>query len=271
MSRRRVILLAVWVLGGWLTALVLVPRFRLWLEEHNQRTAGPAFGLANDVAMSLAAALDDPKRKAELAAVTASELLPEAACELTWTDREKTYVHAVRPTRAAPETAWRAVTVPGKAVLGRYSADLWAGDCRTPGADYESPCTKVERLRLVERREMALPAPATAGGATPLLPGQCALGAFGGKPGIIGRHRVTLPAEREITVRAFVLPATAFLSYRLTLQGKEAPHVNGENTVFRSVGEGEYDLEVTLLSVEGARELPGEYSLQVHWGKAVGP
>ena len=72
-------------------------------------------------------------------------------------------------------------------------------------------------------------------------------------------------------MRAFVLPATAFLSYRLTLQGREAPLVDGESTVFRSVGEGEYELEVTLLSVEGAGEVPGEYSLQVHWGKAVGP
>ncbi len=91
----------------------------------------------DDTAMSLAAALDDPKRIAELAGVAVVEPQATSSCELTWTDREK-MSYAQRPTRAVPETAWRAVTVPGKAVLGRYSAGLWAGDCRTPSG-CESP------------------------------------------------------------------------------------------------------------------------------------
>src|SRR5450759_5123621 len=192
MKWRRRLLLVLWVVGGWLAALVAAPHLRWWIEEHNHRTTGPSYGLANDAAMSLGAALDDPKRMAELAGVPVAELLPKSSCELTWTDREKAYVHAQRASRAVPETAWRAVTVPGKAMLGRYSADLWAGDCRTPGADYESPCTKVERVGLVERRELAAATSGAAGASAPLLPGQCALGAFDGKPGIVGRYRVCL-------------------------------------------------------------------------------
>ncbi len=267
--RRRGLSLVAWVVGGWLAALVAVPHLRWWIEEHNHRTTGPSYGLANDAAASLAAALDQPARVAELVAVPESEPTPATSCELTWTDREKTYVYAQRASRAAPETAWRAVTVAGKAILGRYVADLWAGDCREKGSDYKRDCTVVERARLVERRE--IPVAPSPDRATPLLPGECTLGTFAGKPGIVGRYKVTLPAEREITVRAFVIPATAFLAYRLSLRGQDAPHVDKESTMFRSLGQGEYDLEVTLLPAVGAADLPGEYSLQVHWGRAVGP
>jgi len=103
-----------------------------------------------------------------------------------------------------------------------------------------------------------------------ILPGQCVLGSFTGSPSVVGRYKVTLPADREITVRAFVIPATAFLSYRLSLGSRDAPHVEGENTMFRSIGQGEYDLDVSLLPASGAPDLPGEYSLQVHWGRGAG-
>ena len=269
MSRRRGLFLVAWVVGGWLAALVAAPHVRWWIEEHNHRTTGSSYGLANDAATALAAALDQPARVAELVGGPESESGSNASCALTWTDREKTYVYAQRASRAAPETAWRAVTIPGKAILGRYVADLWAGDCRHPGAYYKKDCTVVERVRLVERQE--IPVAAMPAGATPLLAGQCTLGAFVGKPGVVGRYKVSLPADREITVRAFVIPATAFLSYRLSLRGQDAPHVGKENTVFRSLGQGEYDLEVTLLPAVGAADLPGEYSLQVHWGRSVGP
>jgi len=137
MKWRRRLLLVLWVVGGWLAALVAAPHLRWWIEEHNHRTTGPSYGLANDAASALAAYLDQPARVAELVGGTG----PGSAdsCELTWTDRKKTYVYAQRALRAAPESAWRAVTVPGKATLGRYVADLWSGDCRAPGADYEKP------------------------------------------------------------------------------------------------------------------------------------
>jgi hypothetical protein len=269
MSRRRGLWLIVWVVGGWLAALVAAPHLRWWLEEHNHRTTGPSFGLANDAATVLAAVLDQPARVAELVGGSEFEPTPNATCALTWTDREKTYVYAQRAPRATPETAWRAVTVAGRTILGRYAADLWAGDCRTPGAYYKRDCTVVERVRLVDRQEM--PAPSPSAGAVPLLAGQCTRANFAAKPGVVGRYKVTLPAEREITVRAFVIPATAFLSYRLSLRGQDAPHVGKENTVFRSLGQGEYDLEVTLLPAAGTSDLPGQFSLQVHWGRAVGP
>ena len=122
---------------------------------------------------------------------------------------------------------------------------------------------------MVERQEIPVASPPA--GTVPLLAGECALGTFAAKPGVVGRYKVTLPAEREITVRAFVIPATAFLSYRLSLRGQDAPHVEKESTIFRSLGQGEYDLEVTLLPAVGTVDLPGEYSLQVHWGRGVGP
>ena len=267
MSKRRASFLLAWVVGGWLVALVAAPQLRWWMEEHNHRTTGPSFGLANDAASAIAAALDQPARAAELSGEPVPT--PKTSCDLTWTDREKTYVYAQRASRAAPETAWRAVTVPGKTILGHYVADLWAGDCREPGSYYKKDCTVVERVRLVERQEMPVPSPSAS--VVPLLPGQCTLGAFAGKPGVVGRYKVTLPAEPEITVRAFVIPATAFLSYRLSLRGQDAPHVGNESTVFRSLGRGEYELEVTLLPAVGTADLPGEYSLQVHWGRGIGP
>jgi hypothetical protein len=268
MSKRRTFSLVAWVVGGWLVALVAAPHLRWWMEEHNHRTTGPSFGLANDAAAALAAALDQPTRIAELAGAPDSEPT-NATCVLTWTDREKTYVYAQQASRAKPETAWRTVTMAGRAILGRYAADLWAGDCREPSARYKRDCTVVARARLVERQEMPVPSPSA--GVVPLLPGQCTLGSFAANPGVVGRYKVTLPAEREITVRAFVIPATAFLSYRLSLRGQDAPHVGKENTVFRSLGQGEYDLEVSLLPAAGTTDLPGEYSLQVHWGRGIGP
>ena len=246
-------------------ALIVAPHLRWWIEEHNHRTTGPSFGLANDAASALAAALDQPAHVAEL--VGDPVPTPETSCELTWTDQEKTYVYAQRAARATPETAWRAVTVPGKAILGHYVADLWAGDCREKGSYYKKDCTVVERVRLVGQ-ELSLGGPPAS--STPLLAGQCTVAAFAAKPGVVGRYKVTLPADREITVRAFVIPATAFLSYRLSLRGQDAPHIGKENTVFRSLGQGEYDLEVTLLPAVGTADVPGEYSLQVHWGRAVG-
>ena len=271
MSRRLGLFLLLWVVGGWLAALVAAPTVRAWIEEHNARTVGPSHGLSNDAASVLAAALDEPSRVAELVGSPATASEAGATCALTWTDREKTYVYAKRASRAAPETAWRAVTIAGRTILGRYAADLWAGNCAAEDAYYAKDCTVVERVRLVERREMAVAAPAKTGVPVPLLPGQCSLEAFPGKPGVVARYKVTLPATREITVRAFVLPATAFLSYRLSLRGQDAPHLDGESTMFRSLGEGEYDLEVTLLPAVGAADLPGQYSLQVHWGRGVGP
>ena len=264
--------LIAWVGGGWLFALVLAPWARGCLEEVNVRTTGPGYGLANDAASAVAAALDDPARVAELLGGPGS--VPEAgtSCTLTWTEHEKTYVYAQRASRAAPRAVWRAVTVGGQAFLGRYTADLWAGDCRRRGSYYRKDCTVVDRVRLIERREVAIAAPAKTDPARPvaILPGQCVLGSFASKPGVVGRYKVKLPADREITVRAFVIPATAFLSYRLSLHGRDAPHVEGESMMFRSTGAGDYDLEVSLLPTFDGGELAGEFSLQVHWGRGVG-
>jgi len=124
--------LLAWVGGGWLFALVVAPHARGCLEEINARTTGPSYGLANDAPSVVAAALDQPARVAELLGNTSPVPTASTACELTWTDQEKTYVYAQRASRAAPRTAWRAVTAGGRAILGRYAADLWAGDCRRP-------------------------------------------------------------------------------------------------------------------------------------------
>ena len=263
--------LLAWVVGGWLFALVVAPSIRGDLEELNAWTLGPAHGLVNDAASVVATALDQPPRARDLLGSVADPA-PGTACALTWTDQENTYVYAQRASRAGSRTAWRAATVSGRAVLARYVADLWAGDCRLPSAHHKEDCTMVGRLRLVERRELAMAAPGKTDPAAPvaILPGQCVLGSFPGSPSVVGRYKVTLPADRQITVRAFVIPATAFLSYRLSLRGKDAPHVQGESTMFRSIGQGEYDLEVSLLPSVGAPDLPGEFSLQVHWGRGAG-
>jgi len=156
-------------------------------------------------------------------------------------------------------------------VIGKYVADLWSGNCAGPTEFNTRHCTVVERTRLIERRELPVSGGTTAKAeVTPILAGQCIWRKFAGKPGVVGRYQVRLPAEREITVRAYVLPATAFLSYRLTLDGREAPHVSGENTVFQSLGEGDYELEVTLQPAVGGAENPGEYTVQVHWGRGAG-
>lgn len=270
-SWRRMVLLGAWVLGGWISAVFVAPALRGWLEEYRNRTTGPSFGLANDAATALGAKLNTVDRMAELLGVSLVDLSDGRVCSLTWTDREKTYVHALRANRARPETAWMAVTVGGRSVIGKYVADLWSGNCAGPTEFNTRHCTVVERTRLIERRELPVSGGTTAKAeVTPILAGQCIWRKFAGKPGVVGRYQVRLPAEREITVRAYVLPATAFLSYRLTLDGREAPHVSGENTVFQSLGEGDYELEVTLQPAVGGAENPGEYTVQVHWGRGAG-
>jgi hypothetical protein len=260
------ILAVAWVLAGWASAIFVAPVLQGWLEAYRSRTTGPSYGLANDAAAAMAAKLNTREQIAQLLGTPVASLSDAKVCSLTWADREKSYVHAQRASRAQPETAWMAVTVAGRAVLGRFRTDLWSGDCAESDL-FEQPCTKVEKVRLLERKELAV---ASDTGPTALLPGQCVWRTFAGKAGVLGRYRVHLPAEREITVRAFVLPATAFLSYRLTLGGNEAPHANGENTVFQSIGQGDYEVEVSLLPAQDGAEKPGEYTLQVHWGRGVG-
>lgn len=271
-ARRRVILLVAWVAIGWGTALFAAPRLRGWLEEYRSRTVGPSYGQAHDAAAVMSAQFFTQARVAELLGVPVGALdseYPKKICMLTFTDHEKTFVDAQRPERARPETGWLALTVAGRSVLGRYTANLWTGDCANPAFQYyEQPCTKVTRVDLVERREIG-----TAHGATepsPLLAGQCVWRKVASKPGVVGRYRVWLPAERTITVRGFTLPATVFPSYRLTSAGHEVPNVEGERTVFRSMGEGEYELEISVQSSSDAGVIEGQYTLQIHWGHGVG-
>ena len=258
-----------WIGVGWVLALLVAPRAQGWFEEYGRRTTGPAYGLANDAASAIAARLGAPEEMARLLGVDANSFDGKRACSLSWTDHEETYVLGQRRNRAHPETAFSAVTVNGRTVLGRYSVDLWTGDCAPRDDEPECPCTKVERTTLLDRRELTL-APAPSAQPEPLLPGQCVWRRFADASSVVGRFKVLLPAEREVTVRAYVLPATVFLTYRLTLAGKEAPHVRGESTVFRSLGEGEYELQVSLLPQAGIRQQTGEYTIQVHWGKGAG-
>lgn len=268
-SRLRVVVLGAWILAGWASALFAAPALRGWLEEYGSRTTGPSFGLANDAATAMAAKLGTRERIAELLGVPPASLDESKVCSLTWADREKTYVHAQRPGRARPANALLGVTVAGRAVLGLYAVDLWSGDCREAHQYYERPCTRTENVRLLERQELVV-AKVADDEPTPLVAGQCAWRKFAGKAGVVGRFRVMLPADREITVRAFVLPATAFLSYRLSLGGQEAPHARGESTVFQSIGEGQYELEVSLRPAASGTEKAGEYTVQVHWGRGFG-
>jgi hypothetical protein len=266
-------LLGLWICGGWAMGLWVGPWARDALDEYRSRTTGPAYGLANDAASAIAAKLGRPERLAQLLGLDDDGFDGTGACSLSWTERESTHVFAQRRNRARTETAFSTVTVKGRSVLGRYAVDLWRGDCALRDGYPERPCTKVENVRLLERRELAV-APVPDGQPEPLLAGQCMWRTFGGESAVVGRYKVALPAEREITVRAYVLPATVFLSYRLSLAGhggvQDAPLVRGENTVFRSIGEGEYELEVRVLPQAGVRPQSGEYTIQVHWGKGAG-
>ena len=253
-SPRSTALLGLWICGGWAMALFLAPRARDWLDEYRSRTTGPSYGLANDAATAIAAKLGTPQQMVQLLGSDAFDA--KRACDLTWTDREATHVFAQRHSRARPETAFTTVTVNGRTVLGRYSVDLWTGDCALREGYPERPCTKVEHVTLLERREMAI-AQAPGAQPEPLLAGQCIWRKFSDESSVVGRYKVALPAGHEITVRAYVLPATVFLTYRLSLDGKEAPRVRGESTVFRSLGEGEHELEVGLLPQAGASKQSG--------------
>ena len=219
-------LLGLWICGGWAMAIFLAPRARDWLDEYRSRTTGPAYGLANDAATAIAAKLGTPQQMAQLLGVGGDAFNAKRACSLTWTENETTNVFAQRRNRAHPETAFTTVTVNGRTVLGRYSVDLWTGDCALQDGYPELPCTKVEHVTLLERREMAIPQ-APGAQPEPLLAGQCIWRQFTDESSVLGRYKVALPAGREITVRAYVLPATVFLTYRLSLDGKEAPHVRG--------------------------------------------
>ena len=262
-------LLGLWICGGWVMAFFLAPRARDWLDEYGSRTTGPSYGLANDVATAIAGKLGTPQQMAQLLGVGGEAFDAKRACSLTWTDHEATYVFAQRRSRARPETAFTTVTVDGRTVRGRYAVDLWTGDCALRDGYPERPCTKVEHVTLLERRELAI-AKAPSPQPEPLLAGQCIWRKFTDESSLVGRYKVALPAEREITVRAYVLPATVFLTCRLSLDGKEAPHVRGESTMFRSLGEGEHELEIRLLPQAGASKQSGEYTIQVHWGKGAG-
>jgi|GEM_PF-7065523 len=262
-------LLVVWLCAGWTTGLWLAPRARDWLCEYRSRTTGPAYGMANDAATAIADKLGVGEELARLLGMSAQGLDEKSACSLSWTEQETTYVFAERPGRARATTAFMTATVKGRAVLGRYEVDLWRGDCAIHEGDPERPCTKVERARLMERRELAVGQHV---GAEPvsLLAGQCLWRKFDGSTAVVGRYKVDLPAEREIAIRAFVLPASAFLGYRLTRNGQDAPHARGENTMFESIGAGEYELEVRLLPRSRVPAGAGEYTIQVHWGKGAG-
>ncbi len=253
-------------LWGWLPYGALDRGILYYDQAKRRRTEGANFGLLSDTHSALAKALDTPARLAELTG--APDLPANATCTLMWTDQTRTYSSATRAWDATKAVGYMAVTRGGKTTVGRYAMKLWTDYCR-PGWDssdstYGIECTKIGKLRLVER--LAEPAP---GPLPTVVPGACVLGSVPSAGPVNGRYAIRLPAGKTITVRLYTIPADLALRAHFFLEGKEIPALPDHPDTFAISAAADYELRLERTPGFPA-DATGQYSLQVHWGKAVG-
>ncbi len=264
--------LVLWVIIGWSWLWGWLPygaldRLNLHYEQAKRRRAeGASFGLLSDAHIALAKELDTPARLGELSG--GSALPADATCTLVWTDEARTFSSATRAWDATPAVGYMAVTRAGKTTVGRYAMKLWTDFCRSEwdssDSTYGIECTKIGKLRLVER--LAEPA---SGPMPSVVPGACVLGAVPSAGPVRDRYAIQLPAGKTVTVRLYTIPADLALRGRLFLGDKEIPASSGHADTFVVPSMADYELQLDRAPGFPA-DATGRYSLQVHWGKAVG-
>jgi len=268
--------LVLWAALGW-SWLWAWPPYGAFhrLNEHleqakRKRQEGPDFGLLADLHSALAQVASTPARMHELTGVPEVVLQRDFLCTLAWTDEDRTYITAQRAWDAQPAVGWVAITQAGRTTVGRYRMKLWYEPCDPDDAVRifsHMECTKIARLSLAERRVL----PPSGDLEKRILPGQCVLGAMD-SPALerIDKYTIHLPAHRNATVRLYTIPATFALSPRLLLDGVEISPLADEFGVFPTPSEGDYQVLIARDPRFPGPPAPGQYTLQVHWGKAAG-
>ena len=266
--------LILWAILGWSWLWVWPP----WgvfhrLDEHyeeakRKKLEGEDYGLLADLHSALAKELSAPARMAELAGVPETDLQPESTCTLAWTDEDRPHVTALRAWDAQPAAGWAAITRGGQAEVGRYAMKLWYEECNSEHASFHPmECTRIAKLRLAERR-MAAP---VSGPGIGILPGQCVLGAVGDdQKETVASYAIHLPAHKNVTVRLYTIPAAFALRPRLFLNQAKIPQMPNQFGVFPTQTEGDYELRIERDARFPGPPIGGQYSVQVHWGKAAG-
>ena len=266
--------LVLWAVLGWSWLWAWPP----WgafhrLNEHQEeaqrkKLEGDDYGLLADLHSTLAKEVSAPARMAELAGVPEAGLQAESTCTLAWTDENRTHVTALRAWDAQPGVGWAAITQGGQAAVGRYTMKLWYEECNSEHAGFHPmECTRIAKLRLAERRTAA----PVGGPEIGILPGQCVLGAMeSSQQDAAATYAIHLPARKNVTVRLFSIPAASALRARLFLNQTEVPQIPNQFGVFSTQTEGDYELRIERDARFPGPPVGGQYSLQVHWGKAAG-
>jgi hypothetical protein len=258
--------LILWVFAGWSWLIFNVPwrAFCFFEDQRGHRKYGDAYGLAGDAHAVFGREAFAIENVSVLTGMTPDELKARGYCATAWTDEEQVFLHNRWFWKGTTALGWLSVTIAGKAITGLYSMELRAQECELLS---DSVCTRVDRLRLRERRQSPLASDDWA----PILPGQCVLGqAAAPEPSVVGRYTVDLPAGRDVTVMAYALPATLFVEPHLFHGGAEIAQAPGERVVFRTTEAGTHLLTLTTTADSDFRAANGRYTLQVYWGRAVG-
>jgi hypothetical protein len=266
--------LALWALlgtswfWGWLPYGAFHRLNEHYEESKRKQLEGEDYGLLADLHSALAKEVSSPARMRELAGVPAADLQPETTCTLAWTDDDRPHVAALRAWDAQPGVGWAATTHGGQAVAGRYTMKLWYEECNSEHAGfYPMECTRIAKLRLVERHTAA----PKGGPGIGILPGQCVLGAVDeAQQGTVATYAIHLPAHKNVTVRLYTIPAALALRPRLFLKQVEIAQVQGRYGVFPTQTEGDYELRLDRDPRFPDPHVAGQYSVQAHWGKAAG-
>jgi hypothetical protein len=237
-------------------------------ESKRKKLEGEDYGFLADLHSALAKEVSTPARMSELSGAREADLKPESTCTLAWTDEDRPHATALRAWDAQPGVGWAATTHSGQAAAGRYTMKLWYEECNSEHAGfYPMECTRIAKLRLVERRT-AVPA---GGASIGMLPGQCVLGAVEEtQQEIVASYAIHLPAHKNVTVRLYTMPAPVALRPRLFLNQVELAPVPNQFGVFATQSEGDYELRIERDPRFPDPHLVGQFSAQVHWGKAFG-
>jgi hypothetical protein len=261
-------LLVLLIRGGWSWLPLNLPGRLIGFYEAQRKSAryGALANLAGDAHAAFGRAVFTPESISALTGIAPHELEAATYCATAWTDRPQVFLRPTWLWQRTPATGWLNVTVSGMAVIGRYSMTLQPEKCR-PGSLHTSECTKVDDLRLEERH---VPSPTTDDWIV-ILPGQCVLGQIpAAEPSVVGRYAIDLPADRDVTVTAYTLPATIFVESHLFHGGEEVAAAPGERVVYRTKKAGTYLLTLISTTDSDFSVREGQYSLQVYWGRAIG-
>jgi len=201
-------------------------------------------------------------------------------CLAKWTDEDPiTMLDSDGPKNGTDLVFWKALTLHGKTMLGRYVADLWTGVSIGSGGALGSRAawSKVGNIRLVERMPQSRPAPP---GFRVILPGECVLGSLEEQDDrVVGRYWIDLPAPTSVKIATDVpIGVGVQLRERLTFDDLDVPEeidaiersLTGRLRVNRA---GFHKVIIQRVDPPGSakpdQSRRKEYTLQVHWGKGL--